>query len=195
MKRTLVTVLITLAAVLVLAVAGGLLFLYGGGYNIAATAEHAGVTRWALNTLQERSVAAQAASVDGAPPTDSAALAHGFDHFHAMCVQCHGAPGLDRGELGQGMNPVPPRLEREAGEWSDAELFWITKNGLRLAGMPAFGPTHGDDEIWAIVGFLRRLEDMTEEDYADLLRANQAAAAAGEDGGHSHAPGTAPHSH
>lgn len=197
MKRTLTTVLITLAAVLVVAVGAGLLVIYTGAYNVAATEQHAGITQWALNTLQHNSVEARAGSVQGAPPTDSAALAHGFDHFHAMCVVCHGAPGLDRGELGQGITPTPPRLEEEVPEWSDAELFWITKHGIRFAGMPAFGTTHGDPEIWAIVAFLRRLDGMTEEAYATLVRARTAAAEEGGDGaaGHAHAPGTAPHGH
>lgn len=202
MKRTLITVLITVAALIVVAVAAGLAVLYTGAYDVAATTEHASVTRWALNTLQHRSVSARAASVEGAPPTDSISLAHGFEHFHLMCVQCHGAPGLDRGEVGKGMTPTPPRLEEEAHEWSDAELFWITRHGIRLAGMPAFGSTHGDAEIWAIVGFVRRLETMTEQDYATLVRewsaAREAARAggAGEDpGGHAHAPGTPPHGH
>lgn len=199
MKRPLITVLITIAAVIAVAVAAGLLVIYTGAYNVAATTPHAPVTRWALNTLQQTSVADRAESVEGAPPADSVSLAHGFDHFHAMCVQCHGAPGLDRGELGKGMTPTPPRLEEEAAEWSDAELFWITKHGIRLAGMPAFGVTHGDAELWAIVAFVRRLETMTEQEYADLVRkqsaGREAGAEGGESGGHTHAPGTPAHGH
>lgn len=196
MKRTLLTVLITIAAVLVLATGAALTIILTGGYDVAATTPHASVTRWALGTLQHRSVAARARDVEGAPPTDSAALALGFEHFHAMCVQCHGAPGFDRGEVGFGMTPRPPRLELEAHEWSDQELFWITRHGIRLAGMPAFGPTHSDGQLWAIVGFVRQLESMTEEEYAERVR--QAALdreAGGDGGGHSHAPGTPAHSH
>lgn len=198
MKRTLLAVLITVAAAIAL-VAGVVLFVvYTGVYNVAATTSHAGITNWALNTLQHSSVSRRAKDIDGAAPADSAALAAGFHHFHAMCVQCHGAPGFGRGELGQGMAPTPPRLEEEAHEWTDAELFWITKHGIRLAGMPAFGPTHSDEDIWGIVGFTRALETMTEEDYAELVRARTAAMEEGGEeaaGGHSHAPGTAPHSH
>lgn len=187
-------VLITLAVVLALVVAVPLVVIYSGGYNVAATEPHWGVTSWALNTLQLNSVEARAGDVEGTAPTDSAELAHGFDHFHAMCVECHGAPGLDRGELGQGMNPRPPRLEEEAHEWSDPALFWITKHGIRLAGMPAFGPTHSDEQIWGIVGFIRQLEEMTEEEYAELVRGSGSDGESG-DGGHSHAPGTPEHGH
>ena len=199
MKRILATVAATVAVTVLVIVGIALVVLYTGSYNVAATESHAGITRWALNTLQHSSVAARAESVGEPPAQDSAAVMHGFEHFHAMCVQCHGAPGMDRGELGVGMTPTPPRLEEEAAEWSDAELFWITKHGIRLAGMPAFGPTHSDGELWGIVAFLRRLETMTEEDSAALVRARAAPDSAGvpgaESGGHSHAPGTPAHGH
>ncbi|HTY41254.1 MAG TPA: cytochrome c, partial [Thermoanaerobaculia bacterium] len=47
---------------------------------------------------------------------------------------------------------------------TDGELFWILQNGIRLTGMPAFGPTHKDRQIWAIVAFVRHLPAMTPEE-------------------------------
>jgi Cytochrome C oxidase, cbb3-type, subunit III len=75
---------------------------------------------------------------------------------------------LERGTLGKGINPKPPDLAEEAAEWSDRELFWITKHGIKLAGMPAFGVTHSDKELWGIVAFLRRLESMSPDEYRRL---------------------------
>lgn len=202
MTGMLKTVLITVATIVVLMVAVGLFVIYTGSYDVSATEPHWRVTRWALGTLREHSVAARADGVTGSPPTDSAGLAEGFEHFHAMCVECHGAPGVDRGEPGKGMNPRPPRLEREAEEWTDAQLFWITKHGMRLAGMPAFGPTHADEQIWEIVGAIRAVAGMTEVEYAERVRALTAreetpegAPEGTEAGEHTHAPGTEAHEH
>ena len=203
MSKSLKVVLLTVAGIVMIAVAGGLLLIYSGAYNVAATEDHWDVTRWVLNTTQQNSVGARADDVDGAVPTDSAEILHGFEHFHAMCVQCHGAPGIDRGELGQGLNPVPPRLHRVADRWTDQELFWITKHGIRLAGMPAFGTTHSDEQLWGIVGFVRRLEGMSTEEYREWVQAlkpvgDSAGSGSGTTaaaGGHSHAPGTPAHSH
>ena len=178
-------------AVVILATIAGLWVVATGAYNVAATQPHWGVTEWALNTMQHKSVASRAGDLPVAVPTDSAGLTHGFEHFHGMCIECHGAPGFDRGDSGQGLNPEPPRLEEEAHEWTDAELFWITKHGIRLAGMPAFGPTHTDEEIAGIVGFIRLMETMTEEEYAERVRALESGD--GADGGHTHAPGTPEH--
>jgi len=194
------TVLLTVAATLVVLALGGLILMYSGAYNVAATAGHTGLVRWALHTTQERSVAARAGDVPEPPAADSAALQHGFEHFRAMCVACHGAPGVERGELGKGITPEPPALAEEAAELSQRELFWITRHGIKLAGMPAFGPTHSDEEIWGIVAFLERLAEMTPQEYAGWeVRYAAARAAAGQsasdDGGHSHAPGTPEHGH
>jgi hypothetical protein len=40
-----------------------------------------------------------------------------------------------------------------------------------MTGMPAFGPTHNDDRIWAIVAFTRQLPEMMPEDYAQRTSA------------------------
>jgi len=89
-----------------------------------------------------------------------------------MCFGCHGAPGHELSEIAQGLNPKPPKLDAEdvqAG--SDAELYWVVKNGLRMTGMPAFGPTHEDKELWSIVAFLRRLPKLKPQEYDAMVEA------------------------
>ncbi len=193
-SRTVPTVLATLAAALLVLAGGALAFVYSGAYNVAATDPHMGVVRWALNTTQARSVAVRSADVPEPPPVDSAAVADGFHHFSEMCVVCHGAPGVERGELGKGMNPTPPELSEEAAEFTARELFWITKHGIKMAGMPAFGPTHSDAEIWGIVAYVKRLPDMSPQEYQRWVE-RYGGGEATEAGGHSHAPDTPPHSH
>ncbi|MDX1624827.1 MAG: cytochrome c [Gemmatimonadota bacterium] len=165
MSRTTPALAGALAAVVGLAVAG-LVVLYAGWYDVSATSGHADLTERVLGALQHRSVSARAGDLDVTLPTDSAALEHGFVHYDAMCVDCHGAPGVERGETGKGMSPTPPDLAEEAEEWSDAELFWITKHGIKLAGMPAYGPTHSDEELLGIVAFVRRLPQLDSAAYA-----------------------------
>ena len=106
-------------------------------------------------------VPAHAASEDTVSPRGAVA-------YQAMCVGCHGAPGIARSEIGSDMTPRPPDLSQVAPRWSDRELFWIVKHGLRLAGMPAFGPTHGDDALWEVVGFVRTLPTLSAREYARL---------------------------
>ena len=82
--------------------------------------------------------------------------------------------------------------------FSDAELFWITKHGIKMSGMPGWAD-HSDEELWATVAFLRKLPAMTPEDYATLVMAAVARGGPRDhDGnpntGHPHEHGAAPHS-
>ena len=89
----------------------------------------------------------------------------GFQDFNAMCVLCHGAPGKERSEIGKGLHPPPPELDKAQQRWKSSELFWIVKYGVRMTGMPAFGPTHDDRRIWNLVAFVQQLPAITPERY------------------------------
>ncbi len=192
LKRLAITTAVAFVVLAVIALA----FVYSGLYNVAATTPHSGPVRWLLSTAQERSVRFRGGRVGEKPPFDSAMVALGFDHYREMCVECHGAPGVEPGELGRGLNPEPPDLAEEARELGDGELFWVIKHGLKFTGMPGFGPTHADPKIWAIVAFLRRLQDMTPQAYSRMVaRAEASPEDGGGEAGQGHATGTPEHSH
>jgi mono/diheme cytochrome c family protein len=70
-----------------------------------------------------------------------------------------------RSAVGKGLRPRAPDLAQAARNWDSGSLFWIVKNGIKMTGMPAFGPTHDDQTIWNIVAFVSRLPDITPEQY------------------------------
>jgi mono/diheme cytochrome c family protein len=171
-----------LASTAALIVAAAVGFAWSGSPDVSAMTPHAAAINWALHAIMQRSVRAHASAI--VEPADLAELAaKGADDFNEMCVQCHGAPGEERGEVGKGLNPHPPDLAVAAKGWTAAELFWIVKNGIRMTGMPAFGPTHDDDRIWAMAAFVRQLPDMSAEAYA---KATSAATHDGADAGEQH---------
>jgi len=156
--------------IIVVLVAIGLAVLYSGVHNVAATYPDRGLVSWALSTTMKRSVERQAAGIRVPPLDDPALVRLGFQHYREMCVECHGAPGLSMAEVGRGLNPSPPPLVEKVGNWKPSELFWITKNGIRMTGMTAWGVTHTDEQIWAIVAFMRGLPRLTPEAYKALDR-------------------------
>jgi len=108
------------------------------------------------------------------PFTTDITLDDGLDHYKDNCVTCHGAPGVEKSEIGKGLNPTAPILDIPiVTERTDGELFWTIKNGIRMTGMPAFGPTHSDDEIWKIVQFVRHLPQLTEKERGELQEATK----------------------
>jgi mono/diheme cytochrome c family protein/ketosteroid isomerase-like protein len=174
------TVLLTCVVLAVLAVA----WLFSGVFDIAADSPHWPVTSWSAQTLRDQSIARRAKD-HSAPATleQPAVIAKGAGEYAEMCAGCHLAPGMADTELRQGLNPAPPALAALAGQRAPAEQFWIIKHGLKMTGMPAWGPTHDDERLWSIVAFLRRLPGMTAEDYRQLV----------SQGGHTHDHGEAEH--
>jgi mono/diheme cytochrome c family protein len=154
------------ASVLLLSAAVGLIVVETGAYDVAATRAHAPLTRWALDTTMRNSVERQAADLRPPERFTPEMIAAGAGEYQAMCAQCHGGPGIEREEWAQDMRPLPPRLTEAADDWRPRELFWIAKHGIRMTGMPAFGPTHDDATLWNIAGFVDRLPGMTAAQYA-----------------------------
>jgi hypothetical protein len=95
-------------------------------------------------------------------------------HFADHCATCHANDGSGQTEIGQRMYPKAPdmRLE-ETQELTDGELYWIIENGIRLTGMPAWGPGGGGDlDTWKLVHFIRRLKDLTPDQLAEMKALN-----------------------
>ena len=142
-----------------------------GGINMGADggpgALEAVLASWTVN----RSVSVRAPDEQNPHANDAAAIADGLHHYREMCVQCHGAPGVKTAEFAVGLEPAPPNLSDEANDWTDGQLFWIVKHGIRMTGMPAFGSTHSDDDIWKIVAFVRQLDHLTAEQKSQLKKA------------------------
>lgn len=166
MKTVVLTVLGTLG-ILVLA---GLLFIFSGVYDVSAVSEDGGLLEWVLETTRTRSVHRAAEGMEMQAPRldDPAMIRSGLVRYHSLCATCHGAPGMKVSATGQGLNPYPPELAGEAGE-EPLELFWVVKNGIKMTGMPAYGVSLGDEEIWEIVAFLKRMPELSPAEYQRLV--------------------------
>jgi hypothetical protein len=172
--KALLRALLTIIISLVIAGILSLLYIYSGAYNIAASVPHAPATEKLLNLIVDSSIENHAKSVSIPNNFKSIDFKEGFPSYDAMCVGCHGAPGIGRSEIGQGLYPMGPSLfKRASGDededvLSPSELFWIVKNGIKMTGMPAFGKTHSDEKIWQIVPFLEALPNLSYYDYVKL---------------------------
>ena len=161
--------LLRITIIVAILIAVSLAFIYSGIYNVSAMVPHNKLTLWMMNTVSDYSVKHNANDTIKMPDlSDDSLVKMGFVHYREMCVSCHGAPGIKQSEFAEGLYPNPPMLSKVAEDWTPQQLFWITKNGLKMTGMPAFGPTHNDNMIWAIVAFTKTLPAMTNEQYQVL---------------------------
>lgn len=162
------TVSLTVLGLVVLFFAGGLIFMYSGIYDVAATNKDSALVHWVLETTRDESIESRAEDITPPPESvlnDPKTLRVGFDHYQEMCVTCHGAPGVEPGEAREGLNPEPPLLAKTADKAETKEMFLTIKNGIKMTGMPAWGPTHSDDKIWALVAFVRDLPQISAKQY------------------------------
>jgi mono/diheme cytochrome c family protein len=144
--------------------------IYAGLYNIAADVPHTQPVYWLLETARDRSIAARARDVvvphDLNDPTR---ISKGAGQYADMCSGCHLAPGMKRTEISQGLYPRAPELRRKT-DLTPAEQFWVVKHGIKMTGMPAWGVTHDDDLLWDVVAFVRKLPELTPEQYEALVK-------------------------
>ena len=163
------TMVMTLSLAALLLICGAAIFIYSGVYDVSASTPHGAVSRWVMETAMRSSVERRAGEVDVPDLSDQSLVLAGVTDFESMCVQCHGAPGKEPDEVGQGLNPPAPDLAESASEWSPGELFWVTKHGVRMTGMPAWGSTHADDALWPVVALVKALPELDAAAYEDLL--------------------------
>ena len=144
--------------------------IYGGLYNIAADVPHTQPVYWLLETVRDRSVAARARNtIVPNDLDDSFRISRGAGQYADMCSLCHLAPGMKRTEISRGLYPRAPELRRKS-DLTPAEQFWIVKHGVKMTGMPAWGVTHEDELLWDVVAFVRKLPELTPEQYETLVK-------------------------
>ena len=153
MKRWILIVLIAFASGVVVVIAGF------AEFNLAAIQEP-GHLETVLAT-RAKHILVRRSSRDGIPlaPTNlEASIEEGDTLFGTECAACHGLDGHKPTDAGRWMYPPAADLiSPEMQQYSDRELFWIVKNGIRLSGMPAFGRVESDEHIWNLVHYVRTL--------------------------------------
>src|SRR5688572_19720410 len=150
------------------AAVAGAVALYGGWYDVSATDQHLGPTYWLLDTGMRESLERQARRLQVPPLDDPALIVRGLVHFRAHCVQCHGAPGIAPSAFALGLTPLPENLVHVARVRRPAEIFQAVKYGLKMTGMPAWEFRLPDDDLWAVVAFVRQLPTLSPAQYAAL---------------------------
>src|SRR5665213_127019 len=163
MKKTILTVIITLVVVIV----AFLIYIFSGAFNVQQSKGNS-LSEWALNTAKNKSISKRIKDIKVPPMTDSAMFVIGFKHYNEMCTTCHGGPGISPDELSKGLFPAPPKFYKSGDMPQPAEAFWVIKHGIKFTAMPAFGPTHDDEKIWAITDFLlNKMNKMPPEEYKE----------------------------
>ncbi len=163
-----------LLAVLV-AILGTLVGVYVVSAGVSARSQPGQLETVVARTLREVAIRIRTRGLTNPIPVSEDVVAEGRDHFADHCASCHGNDGSGNTEMGRGLYPRAPDMRLPATQnLSDAELFYIIENGVRLTGMPAWstGTPAGETASWHLVHFMRRLPHLTDEDITRMEELN-----------------------
>jgi cytochrome c553 len=167
-----VKILAGLLGIAAATVFGALAFAWSGLGDIAARKGHWPFVERFLDFGMRHAVERHARGIEVPNLDDPNMVRLGAAHFHRGCAFCHGAPGIPVNPIAKHMLPPPPELAVTMRPWQPNDLFWIVKNGFKYTGMPGWVAIEREDEIWAVVAFLTRIQKLNAEAYRDLALGN-----------------------
>jgi mono/diheme cytochrome c family protein len=92
-------------------------------------------------------------------PTDEN-LAEGAKIYLNNCAGCHGMPSSPDSQFGRSFYPPVPQFFKDAPDMSDNQNFYVIQHGIRWTGMPAWGRTLSEQQIWTVVTFISRVNKL-----------------------------------
>lgn len=91
-------------------------------------------------------------------PTDENLIAGG-KIYSDECAGCHGAVGK-QDQTGDSLYPPIPQLPLVGTTYTEAQIFWVAKHGIRLSGMFANGKWDSDQKLWTVAAYIKRIKSL-----------------------------------
>jgi len=132
-----------------------------GAMPANADAAPSKLERWAAGTSLHATLARDAPKQPNPVPPTDANLVAGIKLYAANCAICHGGADANPSNIARGLYQRPPQLAKDGVE-DDPEgvTFWKVDHGIRLTGMPAFGKTLDESQIWELALFLKHMDSL-----------------------------------
>lgn len=147
------------AAIVVLAV-GAFGYLELGFAPMAADVQPPAWEAALMISAVHASVRRRAPAIENPLPHSDDVLVAGGKLYMDDCVGCHGAPGEPPSHFGATFYPRVPQFPQIGSQYSQAELFWVAKHGIRMSGMYPQAPHYSDSDLWKLAAFIGRMRNL-----------------------------------
>jgi mono/diheme cytochrome c family protein len=97
---------------------------------------------------------------DNPMPATPANLTAGAHQYEEHCALCHGGAAEKISAMATKFNPPAPQLINRIPHDEESWLFWVTKHGVRMTGMPTWDGVLTDDDIWKIIAFIKHSDNL-----------------------------------
>ena len=135
------------------------LLLETGTIDIRADVVPSPLTSRFLDVATHASVLRKAPALESPLSDDEQVLIAGGKLFLDDCVGCHGEPGKPS-RFGASFYPPAPQFSRIATRYTEAQIVWIAKYGIRRSGTGAHGDSYSDMEYRELAAFIGRMTQL-----------------------------------
>ena len=158
-----------LFAVVVL-VAGSLVYLKLGFAEVRGDTPPSWLESSVMRMAVHAAVQRQAPNASSPIAPNEENLIAGGKMYLAQCSGCHGTPGKPRTEA-DSLNPPAPQLAEVGTEYSEAQIFWVAKHGIRRTGMFSNGVWDPDQKIWTVAAYIYHIKNLPPRVAAEVEKA------------------------
>ena len=142
-------------------IAAGYFFVTSGDLPAGQDSKPSKMEKWAAKRSLQATMRREAQGLTSPlQPTDDNFTA-GIALYRAHCQVCHGGADGEVSLIARGLTPNPPQLAKDGVE-DDPEgvTYWKVAHGIRFTGMPAFGKTLSDREMWEITLLAKHMNSL-----------------------------------
>ncbi|MBS1840147.1 MAG: c-type cytochrome [Acidobacteria bacterium] len=121
------------------------------------------ISRWEASLLApavHASVRRHAPEIPNPFPATNENLIAGGKIYFTECSGCHGDFEPGKGGSANALVPSPPQFSSVGTGYTEAQLFWIAKHGIRHSGMFVNGRWDSDERLWQVAAFLKRMNSL-----------------------------------
>jgi thiosulfate dehydrogenase len=120
--------------------------------------------KWAARRSLHATISQEAPRTPNPVQLTDANLIAGIQLYGQHCAICHGTADGDASAspVAKGEYPQPPQLATHGVEDDqEGETYWKIDHGIRWTGMPAWGSTLSEQQMWTLALFLKHMDKLS----------------------------------
>jgi len=165
LKNFLLGVLTTVAVLVI----GGFTYLKLGLAEVRGDLPPSKLESYLMSAAVHASVKRHAPEVVNPVPLTDDNLIAGGKQYRGECAGCHGTPGKpDR--FPHSLFPDAPQLPVVGTAYTEAQVFWVAKHGIRHSGMFVNGLWDSDEELWRLAAYIKRMNGLPQHVQEELAK-------------------------
>jgi len=146
---------------------GGVAYLWMGLTEVRADVPPSGLESTLMRMAVHASVRMHAPETANPVAATDENLIAGGKIFLNECAGCHGTPGKVQ-KWPNSLNPAAPQLPEVGTEYSEPQIFWVAKHGVRRTGMFANGVWDSDEKLWTVAAYIKRIRNLPPQVSAEI---------------------------